>query len=141
MVFIRPGKGSNDGAGKRPERGGGRERPPSRYDEHDPDDPRTPEYDEIDEVLKYLRSIEFNRGQWQYATAALQRMIDSSLELTETWNQFQAAGGVTADDFSDFINGKWRVRRTSSRRHLRLLVSNPRRPVRLRVHRGGDDAA
>jgi hypothetical protein len=151
--FTRIGKGGND-AGKRPERGGGRERPPRRYDDteyeyedrrDEESEPPIPDEDwaecERNQVLRYLRMIEDHRGQWQYATAELQRIVQDSAELTETWNQFQAAGGVTADDFFAFINGKWRVRRTHGRRHLRLLVSNGRRPVRLRVHRNGDDDA
>jgi hypothetical protein len=153
-MMFRPGNG---GQGKRPGAGGNGERPPRRYDDEYEDDRHRDDerLDEIitddrqyarfagGEVVGLLRTIEKHRAALEGATACLQRWIYGSTELTTTWTKFQAAGGVTADDFADFLKGRLRVRRIRNHRHLRLLVSNGRRPVRLRVERDGDgdDAA
>jgi hypothetical protein len=108
-------------------------------DDEDYDDD-TRSYVEVDEVIGLLRNIERYRGALARDTATLQRWLDGSSELQELWSKFMRCGGVTADDFRQFIDGRFRDRRIRQRRHLRL-VSSKASVVRRYYHSRDGDAA
>jgi hypothetical protein len=93
---------------------------------------------EREDVLCLLRSIERNRQALRDAAKALQRYVEDSPGFAKTWREWNAAGGVTADDFERFLDDRMRYRPTKRKRHLRLIANNKPRPL---LHKGGDDDA
>jgi hypothetical protein len=94
---------------------------------------------EGDDVLCLLRSIEQHQQALRSASQMLQRYVEDSPGFAKTWREWNAAGGVTADDFERFLDDRMRHRPTKRKRHLRLIANNKPRPL---LHKsGGDDAA
>jgi hypothetical protein len=93
-----------------------------------------------DEVVELLQSMERYRQRIADAAFVFSDWLEGSPQLQEVWNKFIQAGGITADDFRKFLDGRFRYRLIRQRRHLRLVVNNKsqRRVVRCP---GGDDAA
>jgi hypothetical protein len=96
-------------------------------------------YDDCDlsvtteEIVEMLRAIE-------EARVIFDDWLLRSYEFKNSWDVFTRAGGVSADDFEQFMKGTFRSRRIRQKRHLRLVSNQPKRSVLLR-RRGGNDAA
>src|SRR5262245_90465 len=90
--------------------------------------------------LSILDSVERCRAQLRDELALLARALQEEPELQRQWQEFTRVGGVTADEFRRFLEGRFRHRRTRQRRHMRLVASNTTKPARLR-RSGGDEAA
>jgi hypothetical protein len=80
-------------------------------------------YIQIHEVMDLLRSIDRHRQALQSILATLHNWLNGSDEFAAVWRKFTAAGGLDAEDFSWFIDGKFRSRRVRKIRHLRLVTS------------------
>jgi hypothetical protein len=79
---------------------------------------------EVDEVIELLRRIDWHRQALRQEQTTLQRWLNGSPALAIDWRRFTSSGGVTAEDFTLFKDGRLRQRRTRHRRHLRLVVVN-----------------
>jgi hypothetical protein len=91
------------------------------------------------QVIDLLGRIESYRVAIARAEARLQRWLDHSREFAALWQKFIAAGGITADEFQQFLGGKPRHRPTRQNKHLRLITNRNQRAVRPMTH--GNDAA
>jgi hypothetical protein len=119
------------------------ESPPSRrrrrLDEDDEDD--EDEYfneDPEEELLDTLEHLDHYRQQMDVHFVALQSLLRRYPDLQAKWQEFGCGGGITAEDFRKFLAGRFRNRRTRTRRHMRL-ISNRRPPaIRLRRRQNGD---
>jgi hypothetical protein len=80
---------------------------------------------EARQVLDLLRMIERDRTTLHDHTGTLQQWLRGSPELATVWQRFTTAGGSSADDFARYMAGQLRPRHVQSKRHLRLVVSNP----------------
>jgi hypothetical protein len=60
--------------------------------------------------------------------------------LQKGWNAFVRGGGVSADDLRAFLRGEKIGPAVRVKRHLRLVRSNPRKPLRLVRTCNGNDA-
>jgi hypothetical protein len=95
-----------------------------------------------EELIDALERIEQARRE----LAAQHRYFNSVLAaepcLQEQWAGFLRQGGITAHEFRNYLAGKIiRYRATRTRKHLRLLVNNKRRPVVLKTSPHDDDDA
>jgi integrase len=87
-----------------------------------PIDETEPRYIQIDEVIALLYSIERHRYALRDDMATLQDWLNGSTEFAEAWRIFTRAGGVTANDFDQFVDGQFYARRIWQKRHLRLIA-------------------
>jgi hypothetical protein len=78
---------------------------------------------EVHDVIGLLRNIEGHQKALHGHMAILHRWLNRSRDLSEAWAKFMRGGGVTADDFALFVDGRFRSRHTRQKRHLRLLVN------------------
>jgi hypothetical protein len=84
---------------------------------------------------------------WQDSyQASLQRnrsRVDSLLrrypDLLQRWQQFLRNGGVGAEHWEQYLNGRMRPRLTRQRKHLRLISRKAASPVKLKT--SSNDAA
>lgn len=74
-----------------------------------------------DEVIGLLLSIEGHRQAITDATNKFDHWLQSSGELRDTWGRFLIGGGVSAEDFCQFLAGRFRCRPVRQRQHLRLI--------------------
>jgi hypothetical protein len=74
------------------------------------------------ELVDALKSVERHRDQLQAAASYVQAILASDPDLHRQWNEFTHAGGITADDFRQFLDGRFRYRLARQRKHLRLVV-------------------
>jgi len=100
------------------------------YDEYCRDDPEQ-------ELLDILEKLDELREKLQRESEFLQMLLEYNPELAVQWRQFTSAGGVTLEDWQQFLAGNFRSRITRTRRHMRL-VSNRRSPS-IRLRRSSDD--
>ena len=77
----------------------------------DEDDESDTDYIDADEVIGLLRRIEWNRKALDDAQSKMKRWFSQSSDLAETYRRFTAAGGIGADDFVQFLNGRFHYRR------------------------------
>lgn len=114
-----------------------RPRRPLRTYDFDADDEE--EYQPPEEALLHgLRRTESCRHSLESERANLQALLRNNPQLAAKWQEFAAGGGISADDFEAFLNGKFRVRLGArTRRHLRLITN--RRPPRIRLRRRQND--
>src|SRR5262245_56911588 len=90
------------------------------------------------EVLKLWTAIETHRAAIAERLAILQGWLDACPDFARDWNAFVDAGGVSVHELRNFLDGKvLRRKRMRTRTHLRMIVNNKVRAVRLL----GDDAA
>jgi len=117
------------------------ELPPPRWRRpaYDYDDDEE-EYEEPEAALRYaLRRIESIRYSIENERANLQALLRNNPQLAAKWQEFAAGGGISADDFEAFLNGKFRVRLGArTRRHLRLISNRRPPPIRLRRRQNDD---
>lgn len=110
------------------------------YDEINADDDRTSI--EVGEVIDLLGRIERHREALECEQATLTRWLAGAPELAADWAGFTRMGGVTAEDFARYLDGRLRSRRTRRKRHLRLVVVNNKAGSDQHVrYDGHDDAA
>jgi hypothetical protein len=74
-----------------------------------------------DEVIGLLHSIEGHRQAITDATGKFDHWVQSSEELRQVWSRFLISGGVSAEDFRQFLAGRFRHRPVRQRQHLRLI--------------------
>ena len=84
-------------------------------------------------MIALLRSIERHRCAIAADQAIFAMWLDGAPTLAKVWREFNAAGGVTADDFYKFMHGKFNRRRVRQRKHLRLVSSREPLPIRRRL--------
>jgi hypothetical protein len=113
-----------------------------------------------DMVLAVLRALDAARDQLRWQQSKLDRVLNDSLladdfdddvgederalaHLRQAWAAFRQVGGVTADDWQRWLDGKPidRLRQTGrNKRHLRVVASRPTYlPLRMRKHLCGSD--
>src|SRR5690348_3082035 len=80
----------------------------------------------VDEVWALWRGIEQHRRQITEAYAIFADWLAGSPQLAKEWRGFIAAGGVNADDFIAFLDGKFRPLPVLQQRHLRLIPAPPK---------------
>jgi hypothetical protein len=80
---------------------------------------------EARQVLDLLHMIERDRARLHDLTGTLQQWLRGSPELATVWQRFTTTGGSSADDFARYMAGQLQPRYVQSKRHLRLVVSNP----------------
>jgi hypothetical protein len=96
----------------------------------------------IEEVQDLLDDMESHRRALATDAGVLAGWLRDSEEFAAAWNKFIASGGVTADDFRDFIKGRLRrARPLRQRRHLRLVASKDKTTLIRRRLSNGNDAA
>jgi hypothetical protein len=88
------------------------------------------------DVVGLLRSIERNRKALLDALKTLQSWLNKSSEFAESWRDFTSSGGISADDFGHFIDGRFCARRTRQKRHLRLIAGSDPSGRKLRAKGG-----
>jgi hypothetical protein len=94
----------------------------------------------VDDVTAALREMAELRERLDWRRRDLRLMFLQAPELRTRFETFQRAGGVTADEWVAFIEGRMRHRLCRSRGNLRLLTNN--RPLTTnRRSSGGTDAA
>jgi len=101
----------------------------------DDDDHLDPEVDLLNLLYMregYHRSLYNNQGR-------INQLLRQYPELKQRWQHFQRAGGVSAHDFEQFLNGRMRYRIVRSKRHLRLIAT--RKPIPIKLRKCGNDAA
>ena len=92
-----------------------------------------------DEVIQLWENIEHHRAAIARLSAIFEGWLDVSPALYKDWAEFTEIGGITAHELRRFLDGKIiRRRPMRSRRHLRMVVNNKRRAMRVS---NGDDAA
>ena len=94
-----------------------------------------------DEVIELLYNIEYHRNAIANVTDKFEYWLGSSKQLRDVWNRFLIGGGISANDFQAFLNGKFRCRPVRQRRHLRLISNNSYKPSFSVRGTHGDDAA
>jgi hypothetical protein len=88
----------------------------------------------VEQMRDALEEIEFAQAQLREAGASLQ-MILSMAPLAEAYAQFKEEGGVTASDWTLWLDGETLGRsRSASKQHLRIVSvchapSSPHRPI------------
>jgi hypothetical protein len=102
--------------------------------------------DEIDfiseaEVVKLWNKIEQYRRAIGFQEQRFKRWLEVSPQLQKHWKQFTDAGGITAEDFSKFCQGKMRHRSTREKRHLRLISKKNSPTIKWKRTKQGNDAA
>jgi hypothetical protein len=100
---------------------------------------------DVVDLLKLLDSIETQRWRLKLTSAELESFLDRYPETKKTWEKCTAKGGLSAEDFRQFLTGHFRPRTNHQRRHLRLVASRQPESLRrgpVRCHGDdGDDAA
>jgi hypothetical protein len=110
---------------------------------------RAPDLDEFDDydetpeeaLLDHLGIIDRQRQQLNLERQSLQSLLDHDPDLAAKWREFISLGGISAEDFRQFLAGQMRARITRQRKHLRLVVDRRRRPVIIRALKDSDPAA
>jgi hypothetical protein len=124
-------------------RGESRDDDEIEFDDDELDDfDGNPDDDDViraNEVIALLRRIEWNRKALEDAHSKFKEWCSQSSELAATYRKFTAAGGISADDFTRFLEGRFRHRPARAKRQLRLVSSTKPQPRRL--YRSHDDAA
>jgi len=118
-------------------------------DDYRPRDEQRERYrDDTDEVrfigmLRIFRQIEEQREELRELTERFADMLRRYPERQAKWEEFEKAGGVTADDFDRFLRGKViRVKRQQrTKKHLRVVSSRPLAVKRIHRYEPGNDAA
>jgi len=102
--------------------------------------------DEVQRVLAAVDDLDAARARLWDALAQLTTVLahEKRRELVKrVWRRFLASGGVTGDDWLDFVNGaRWRGCVTW-RKNLRVVADNTKRPrtnSRSRTGTGGSAA-
>jgi hypothetical protein len=95
---------------------------------------------DINAVILVLTLIESHQRAINRERATLAGWLDKIEWLQVAWEEFQSAGGLTAEDFAQFIAGHFRHKRMRRKRHLRLVHSARCRPIRLHSRHGNDAA-
>jgi hypothetical protein len=79
----------------------------------------------IDEQLYHqLQVIESDQELLHRDVTKLYDLLGSYPSLEKRWNEFQKAGGISAQEFYRFIRNRFAPRKVRMKNHLRLLVSN-----------------
>ena len=73
-----------------------------------------------DDLLALLRQIERKQAELATIRKSLSVIVRNPL-LSRIWRKFTSSGGITADDFARFREGRLRPRIVHGRRHLRLI--------------------
>lgn len=92
---------------------------PSFGDEIGDDDPT---FIQVEAIITLLRSIERHRQALRDNETTLRNWLRASSEFRKVWAIFLHVGGLSANDFDHFIDGKFRTRRVRQKRHLRLVA-------------------
>jgi hypothetical protein len=86
------------------------------------------------DVVWLLQQIAHHRQSLDEASQMLQKWQQNSDEFADAWREFLAAGGLTAADWSRWVECTFfRRRRVRIRKHLRLVVNQFVR-YRLKAH-------
>jgi hypothetical protein len=107
--------------------------------QHNPGDRRrmhTPERTQItiEEVQNLLNDMAQHRCALAATAETLADWLAHSDEFAAAWTKFTANGGLTGQDFLDFVNGRLHTRPVRHRRHLRLIASTDKaNPIRRRL--------
>lgn len=80
----------------------------------------------IQRVLPLLQEIEALQEELRLVAACFQRGVLGSGPVARAYAAFQAEGGVTADDWLDWLAGRTLVgrRKPVAKKHLRLASTN-----------------
>ena len=88
------------------------------------------------DVVSLLYEVELAREKISDRLAQLRLWLHRYPELNKHFTQFEHQGGISADDFVQFIAGRMSPRKVTKKKHLRLVVTNTRqRPKSLSRHR------
>jgi hypothetical protein len=82
-----------------------------------------PTFIQVEAIIALLRSIERHRQALRDNETTLRKWLRASSEFTNAWNVFVNAGGVSAADFDNFMDGQFHARRIRRKKHLRLVAS------------------
>jgi hypothetical protein len=83
------------------------------------------------ELMRRRDAIEEYQAAARKATKQFNQLLEESELAAATWGEFREAGGVTADQFGEFMGGKFRYRRQRTNKHLRLVAV--RQPVKIKL--------
>jgi hypothetical protein len=91
----------------------------------------------IDEiVLDLLTDIEMEQEIINGRLTRLYTMMGQYPMFEKRWQEFQKQGGVTADDYYNFLRNRFAPRKIVKRKHLRLVSTNtPQKSKSLPRHR------
>jgi len=78
---------------------------------------------QVQAIIDVLRSMERHRQSLRESETTLSKWLRASPEFSGAWNVFMSAGGISAEDFDKFLDGKFRAKHTRQKRHLRLIMS------------------
>ena len=101
----------------------------------------------IEEVVALLNGIEQHREALAHADAVLSDWLCNSPQFGQAWHDFAAAGGISANDFYAFMDGRFRGRPgVRQLGHLRLIANDAapsiaRRAITHQEDDGGDPEA
>ena len=88
------------------------------------------------DVVSLLYEVELARDKISDRLAQLRLWLHKYPELQKHFTQFEAQGGISADEFVQFIAGRMPPRQVTKKKHLRLVVTNTRqKPKSLPRHR------
>lgn len=75
-------------------------------------------------ILDAMDRIDEGRRMMGTATSDLLELLKQDAQWRQTWNEFLAAGGITADEFCRWLVRQKQIRPVAKRRdHLRLVVN------------------
>jgi hypothetical protein len=104
---------------------------------------KPPVWAEAERVLQVLSEIDAARADLRWYDDEMWAVLTRSARIRRAWAEFLSSGGVTADDWVNYLRVGARRGCVRSEGHLRLVVDNPtssRRSRRPRT-RTGDSAA
>ena len=82
------------------------------------------------ELIKLWAAIEYHQGEIAKQLAIFNAWCDACPDLARDWRRFTDAGGISVDELRRFLANKTiRRRRLRRKKHLRLYISNERRPM------------
>jgi hypothetical protein len=76
-------------------------------------------------LLEGLRDVDRKRGAWEGSLNEFKKRLAGNAGASAIYAAFVSDGGVTADEFVAWRNGKKLKRRVIQRGHLRLISANP----------------
>src|SRR5262245_49029831 len=94
------------------------------------------------ELIRLWATVESHQAEVAKCLAIFNAWLNACPDLARDWRKFSDAGGLTVQELRRFLAGKTiRLRRMRTKRHLRMVVNNRRRPMVLKTSRHGDDDA